>query len=95
MAGEGFMMSANTSLKNNKRNKSSRLEKFVNTTSNGQSEFIDHNTATPEMLAEIRRKLQAENKLYLRKKIIKTTVVLVIFVIIFTIFNHYFSKYFF
>lgn len=95
MAGEGFMMSANSSLKNNKRNKSSRLEKFINTTTNGQSDFIDHNTATPEMLAEIREKLQAENKLYLRKKIIKTTIFLIAIVIIFSIFNHYFSKYFF
>ena len=44
MAGEGFMMSANTSLKNNRRNKTSKLEKFVNTTTNDNIEFVDHVT---------------------------------------------------
>lgn len=92
MAGEGFMLSANTSLKNNKRSKKSRLEKFVNTTSNGQSELIDHKTATPEMLAEIREKLQTENKLQLRKKIIKTVIFIAIIIIVFTVLNRYFSK---
>ncbi|WP_445712612.1 hypothetical protein [Flavobacterium sp.] len=92
MAGEGFMLSANTSLKNNKRSKKSRLEKFVNTTSNGQSELIDHKTETPEMLAEIREKLQTENKLQLRKKIIKTLIFIAIIIIVFTFLNRYFSK---
>jgi hypothetical protein len=93
MAGEGFMLSANTSLKNNKRSKKSRLEKFVNTTSNGQSELIDHKTATPEMLAEIREKLQTENKLQLRNKIIKTVLFLVAIIVVVAIVNRYFSKF--
>ena len=72
MAGEGSMMHATTSLKNNRRIKTSRLEKFVNTTSNGYDEFADYIKATPEQLAAIRQKLQQENQALLRKKIILT-----------------------
>ena len=72
MAGEGFMMNANASLKNNRRSKKSRLENFVNTTSNNYDEFIDYNKATPEQLKEIKYKLQEENKAILRKKVILT-----------------------
>ena len=89
MAGEGSMMSANTSLKNNRRIKTSRLEKFVNTTSNGYEEFVDPNNATPEELATIRQKLQAENKAILRKKIILTISILGFILIVFTILNQF------
>ncbi|UOX32358.1 hypothetical protein LXD69_09870 [Flavobacterium sediminilitoris] len=89
MAGEGSMMHANTSLKNNRRNRKSRLENFVNTTSNGYTEFVDPNKATPEVLAEIREKLQVENKIILRKKIIITTAVLVLIIITLTVLNQF------
>ncbi|NJM79172.1 MAG: hypothetical protein HC854_05120 [Flavobacterium sp.] len=92
MAGEGFMMSANTSLKNNKRNKTSRLEKFVNTTSNGQDEFIDHNKATPKQLATIRQQLQEKNKAILRKKIILTLSIVGSILIILAVLNQVFIK---
>ena len=52
----------------------------------------DHIQATPEILAEIRKKLQTENKLRLRKKIIKTVIFLAVIIIAFTILNRYFSK---
>ena len=89
MASEGSMMSANTSLKNNRRIKTSRLEKFVNTTSNGYEEFVDPNNATSEELATIRQKLQAENKAILRKKIILTISILGFILIVFTILNQF------
>lgn len=89
MAGEGFMMSANTSLKNNRRNKTSRLEKFVNTTSNGYDEFVDPNKATPEQLALIRQKLQEENQAIQRKKIILTTSLVGSILIVLAILNHF------
>ena len=89
MAGEGFMMSANTSLKNNRRNKTSRLEKFVNTTSNGQDEFVDPIKATPEQLATIRQKLQAENKATLRKKIIMTVSIIGLILLVLAILNQF------
>ncbi|WP_445455311.1 hypothetical protein [Flavobacterium sp. HNIBRBA15423] len=89
MAGEGFMMSANTSLKNNRRNKTSRLEKFVNTTSNGQDEFLDSNKATPEQLAEIRQKLQEENKAILRKKVILTVSIVGSILIVLAVLNQF------
>ncbi|VXB56529.1 conserved hypothetical protein [Flavobacterium sp. 9AF] len=89
MAGEGFMMNANTSLKNNRRNKTSRLEKFVNTTSNENSEFVDSKSATPEQLAEIRQRLQEEHKAIQRKKITLTFSILAVILIILAVLNHY------
>ena len=89
MAGEGSMMHATTSLKNNRRIKTSRLEKFVNTTSNGYEEFTDHINATPEQLAVIRQNLQAENKAILRKKIVLTTSILGFILIVLAILNQF------
>lgn len=89
MPGEGSMMHAIISLKNNRRTKKSRLEKFVNTTSNGHDEFVDHIKATPEQLAAIRQRLQAENKAILRKKIILTTSILGFTLIILAILNQF------
>ena len=89
MAGEGSMMHATTSLKNNRRERKSRLEKFVNTTSNGHSEFIDPIKATPEQLAAIRQKLQEENKAILRKKIVLTTSILGFILIVLAIINQF------
>lgn len=89
MAGEGSMMHANTSLKNNRRIKTSRLEKFVNSTSNGYDEFVDHNKATPEQLAAIRQKLQEENKAILRKKIVLTSSILGFTLIVLAILNQF------
>lgn len=89
MAGEGSMMSANTSLKNNRRIKTSRLEKFVNSTSNGYDEFVDPIKATPEQLAEIRQKLQEENQVILRKKIVLTTSILGFILLVLAILNQF------
>ena len=89
MPGEGSMMHAIISLKNNKRNKKSRLEKFVNTTSNGHDEIVDHIKATPEQIAAIRQRLQAENKAILRKKIILTASILGFTLIIVAILNQF------
>ena len=89
MAGEGFMMSANTSLKNNRRSKTSRLEKIVNTTSNNTSEFVDPNTVTPEELAAIRQRLQEENKAIQKKKITLTFSILAVILITLAALNRY------
>ena len=89
MAGEGSMMSANTSLKNNRRNRTSKLEKFVNTTTNDSIEFVDPNTATPEELAAIRQRLQQENKAIQKKKITLTFSILVVILITLAVLNRY------
>lgn len=89
MAGEGSMMSANTSLKNNRRNRTSKLEKFVNTTTNDNIEFVDPNTATPEELAAIRQRLQEENKAIQKKKITLTFSILAVILITLAVLNRY------
>lgn len=87
MGGEGFMSNANTSLKNNRRTQKSRLEKFVNNTSNNQDVWEDPKKATPEQLTEIRTRLQLENKKIRQKKIAITTIILVVLIISFWIVN--------
>lgn len=89
MGGEGSMMSANTSLKNNKRNRVSKLEKFVNSTTKDYIEFVDLNKATPEILAEIKQKLQEENKAILRKKVILTASIIGSILIVLTVLNQF------
>lgn len=89
MGGEGSMMHANSSLKNNRRNKKSRLENFVNTTSNSYYKYVDHIKATPEELLRIRQKLQEENKAILRKKIILTVSTVGFILIVLAILNRF------
>ncbi|NHN25192.1 hypothetical protein FIA58_005820 [Flavobacterium jejuense] len=89
MAGEGSMMHANTSLKNNRRAKKSRLENFVNSTTNGNTAFVDPIKATPKQLADIKQKLQEENKAIQRKKIILTVSIVGSILIILAVLNQF------
>ncbi|WP_130736722.1 hypothetical protein [Flavobacterium sp. J27] len=89
MSAAGSIMSANTSLKNNRRSKTSRLEKFVNTTSNNTSEFFDPKKATPEQLEAIRQRLQEEHKAIQKKKIILTVSIVGSIVIVLTVLNYF------
>lgn len=77
MVGEGSMMHAIISIKNNRRNRISKLEKLKNT-SNYREEFIDHKKASPELLRKIRLKLQIENKERNKKAILKTGLLLLL-----------------
>lgn len=87
MPGEGSMLQALISLRNNKRNRTSKLERLENT-SNATSEFIDHVQATPELLESIREKMLAEQKLERKRLIIKVILFLIVFFIVLYIFNH-------
>ena len=77
MAGEGSMMHAINTMKNNRRDRKSKLERLKNT-SNHREEFIDHKKASPELLRKIRTRLQFENKTRMRKAIIKTSIILIV-----------------
>ncbi|WP_338409403.1 hypothetical protein [uncultured Flavobacterium sp.] len=77
MAGEGSMLHAIITMKNNRRDRKSKLERLKNT-SNHREEFIDHKKASPELLRKIRTRLQFENKTRMRKAIIKTSIILIV-----------------
>ena len=87
MPGEGSMLHALISSRNNKRNRIDKLKRLENT-SNKTSEFIDPIQATPELLESIRQKMQTERKVERTKLIIKTTLFLIVFFIALYIFNN-------
>ncbi len=72
MPGEGSMLHALISSRNNKRNRIDKLKRLENT-SNESSDFVDHVQATPELLESIREKMLAERKLEQKKFVIKVT----------------------
>jgi hypothetical protein len=57
MPGEGSMLHAIITMKNNRRERKSKLERLKNT-SNYREAFIDHKKASPELLRKIRTRLQ-------------------------------------
>ena len=77
MVDEGSILHAIISIKNNRRNRISKLEKLKNT-SNHRENFLDHKKATPELLRKIRTKLQFENYNTIKNAIIKTILVLLL-----------------
>lgn len=77
MAGEGSMLHAIITMKNNRRDRKSKLERLKNT-SNNREDFIDHKKASPELLKKIRTRLQFENKTRIQKAIIKTSIILIV-----------------
>ena len=87
MPGEGSMLHALISSRNNKRNRIDKLKRLENT-SNKTSEFIDPIQATPELLESIRVKMQAERKVERTKLIIKTIIFLILLFSILYIFNY-------
>jgi hypothetical protein len=86
MDGEGSMLHAIITMKNNRRDRKSKLERLKNT-SNHREEFIDHKKASPELLRKIRTRLQFENKTRMQKAIIKTSIILIVMCSAIYIFN--------
>ncbi len=87
MPGEGSMLHALISSRNNKRNRIDKLKRLENT-SNETSEFVDHVQATPELLETIREKMLAERKLEQKKFVIKVTLFLIVLAIVIYVFNY-------
>lgn len=87
MPGEGSMLHALISSRNNKRNRIDKLKRLENT-SNETSEFVDHVQASPELLESIRKKMLAGRKVEQKKLIIKIALFLIILSIVIYIFNY-------
>jgi nitrate/nitrite-specific signal transduction histidine kinase len=87
MPGEGSMLHALISSRNNKRNRIDKQKRLENT-SNETSEFVDHIQATPELLESIREKMQAERKAEQKKLIRSVTLLIIVLFIVLYIFNH-------
>lgn len=77
-----------SSIRNNRRERKSKLEKLKNT-SNNREKKIDPIKASPELLRNIRIKLQLENKSRNQKAVIKTGILLFILLIIIYLLNKY------
>lgn len=86
MPGEGSMLHAIITMKNNRRNRVSKLERLKNT-SNHRETFVDHKKASPELLRKIRTKLQKENKKRIRLATIITSFVMALFFILLYVIN--------
>jgi hypothetical protein len=87
MAGEGSMMHAIKSLKNNRALRKNDRNGWKRLIGSKKENWEDPIQASPELLAEIRNRLQAENKATQRKKIVLTTLILGFILIVFTILN--------
>lgn len=87
MSSGGAISSMVTSIRNNRRERKSKLEKLKNT-SNNRKKNIDPIRASPELLRNIRTKLQAESKTKTRKAIVKTSVLLLLI----TVFIYFANK---
>lgn len=86
MAGEGSMLHAIITMRNNRRNRKSKFERLKNT-SNTREKFVDYKKASPELLRNIRIQLQKENKKQLKKAVILTGLVMLIVFILTYIIN--------
>ncbi|WGK64164.1 hypothetical protein [Croceiramulus getboli] len=62
MGGEGSMMAANQSLKNNRGMMRRKNRSPISLVTTSQEQFTDHKQATPEQLAKIRERLQADRR---------------------------------
>jgi hypothetical protein len=70
MAGEGSMMHAIKSLKNNRVLRKNDRNGWKKLIGSKEEKWEDTIQASPELLEEIRNRLQAENKATQRKKIV-------------------------
>ncbi|WP_438966942.1 hypothetical protein [Flavobacterium sp.] len=86
MAGEGSMMHAIITIRNNRRNRISKLERLKNT-SNHREDLIEQKKASPELLRSIRTKLQKENKKLIRLTLIRTSFLMIFICILLYIIN--------
>jgi hypothetical protein len=90
MAGEGSMMGAIQSLKNNRALRKNNRGKWKDLVGNNiENPIEDHIRASPELLLEIRTRLQKENQLQAKKAYIKLMIFIVFFIISFYLFNKY------
>ncbi len=76
----GSVIGAIVSLKNNKRSRTSKTEKFFKTTGAKFNAVKSHTHLTPEELKLLRKKIRTENNYRNRKTGIITAVILLIFV---------------
>lgn len=74
------------SIRNNRRERKSKLERLKNT-SNHREPFVDHKKASPELLRNIRTRLQSENKKRLRKSAFLASLIMVILFLLIYILN--------
>ena len=86
MSGGGAISSMIASIKNNRRERISKLER-LKSTSNHREHFVDHKKASPELLRSIRTKLQEENKKRLKKSIFLTSILMFIICLLLYIVN--------
>ena len=86
MAGEGSMMHAIITMRNNRHNRISKLERLKNT-SNHREDLIEQKKASPELLRSIRTKLQKENKKLIRLTLISTSFLMLFICILLYIIN--------
>ena len=87
MAGEGSMLQAIKSLNNNRALRKNKRNGWKKLIGSKKEKWEDPIQASPELLEEIRNRLQAENKAIQRKKIVLTTLIIGFIVIVFTILN--------
>ena len=83
MGGEGSMMAAINSLKNNKSLLTKRKEKGALSGSYSNLKLKEFPDATPELLFEIKEKIQRENRRIRIKQLIVFSVLLVTLVLFF------------
>lgn len=87
MAGEGSMLHAIKSLKNNRALRKNDRSSWKKLIGSKEEKWEDPIQASTELLEEIRNRLQTENKATQRKKIIIITIILGFTLIVFTILN--------
>ncbi|GGK27109.1 hypothetical protein GCM10007962_21720 [Yeosuana aromativorans] len=80
MGGEGSMMAANNSLKNNRNLVAKRKEKKALSGSYANLKLAKFPKATPEQLERIKKKIQSDNRQLRRKQIVIFGIIIVIIV---------------
>ncbi|GAA3609568.1 hypothetical protein Q4Q39_17060 [Flavivirga amylovorans] len=88
MGGEGSMMAANNSLKNNRSLLLKRREKGALTGSYSNVKLAEFPEATPEQLKEIKKNILKENRINRIKQIILFLMLFLTFVLIFFYLKH-------
>lgn len=75
MGGEGSMMAANNSLKTNRALKNKRKKGSFSFVAASGEKWVDHKTASPELLEEIKNKIVREQKVRRRRVLVTTIIV--------------------
>ncbi|MCL6294175.1 hypothetical protein [Jejuia spongiicola] len=83
MGGEGSMMAANNSLKNNRDLISKRKERGGLSGSYSNAKLAEFPTATPEQLNEIREKILKQNRVHKVKLLIVFGVIITVLILFF------------